>query len=391
LCECEPGWAEVKILFSSTAGVGHFRSLTPFVDACLARGHEALVAGPRRLADLANLRGYAFTEFDIPPADQEEDLRQRLPKGSVFGEIYGRLRPRASLPTLVELCNSWHPDAVIRDRAEFGSVLAAEQYQIPVVRVSRLASFEENVIRQCAKPLDELRRSLGLPADPDTERIRHSPSLTFWPLSLEDPAGGALPHTLRFRDPRWDESVSKLAHDWGDRADPLIYVTFGTVTGTLEMASQVYKTAIQAIRGLPVRALLSAGRADGEPPPVKPGSENLRVESWVNEPDVVAHCAAVVCHGGSGSILTAAAAGVPLVIAPLFGDQHANARRVCAFGAATRAELEADSIRQAILRVVHDDTYRSRAGVLAEEMRAQASCETALDLVAKLTAGSIRE
>ena len=44
--------------------------------------------------------------------------------------------------------------------------------------------------------------------------------------------------------------------------------------------------------------------------------------------------AAVVGHGGSGSTLTALAAGVPLALVPLFVDGPENARRVAGAGAA---------------------------------------------------------
>jgi UDP:flavonoid glycosyltransferase YjiC (YdhE family) len=382
----------VRILFSSTAGVGHFRSLMPFIDACVARGEQTLVAGPQRLAVMAKTRGYRFAPFGTPPDRLEHELRSRLsdtPKESVLGEIYGRLRPRASLPVLTDICQSWQPDVVVRDRAEFGSALAAELAQIPVIRVSRLASFERHVIRQCAPPLDELRDTLGLPEDPDGTRVGRSPSLTFWPASLEDPNDDARDtSTMRFRDPTWDAPARRLGHDWGAGGEPLIYMTFGTVTGSLSIGSKVYTTAIEATDGLPVRGLLTAGLPDGEPHQFGDLPPNLRAESWVDEADVVPEAAAVVCHGGAGSILTAAAAGIPLVIVPLFGDQHANARRVGELGAGIVTELDADSIRRGILGVLREDAYRSRAGALAEEMRTHAPCATAVDVVGRVAAAS---
>jgi UDP:flavonoid glycosyltransferase YjiC (YdhE family) len=50
-------------------------------------------------------------------------------------------------------------------------------------------------------------------------------------------------------------------------------------------------------------------------------------------PRVVAEAAAVVCHGGSGTVLGTLSAGVPLIVVPLFADQADNARRVEAVGA----------------------------------------------------------
>ncbi len=385
----------MRILFSSTGGKGHFRSLMPFIGACMERGHETLVAGPPGLATMANDHDYRFALFEAPSPEDLEELQssvRNLPeaerKTSRLREGYGRLRPRASLPGLTEICSRWQPDAVVREAAEFGSALAAEQHRIPVVRVTWLARFEEHVLHLCAEPLDALRRSVGLPADPSAERIRHSPSLTFWPASLEDPRGDPLTHTVRFRDPRWDARADKLTYDWGDHGGPLIYVTFGTVTGTLDIASQVYTTVVEALSDLPVRAVLTAGSPEGQAPPTASTPAHVRAEAWVNEVDVLAEAALVLCHGGASSILGAAAAGLPLVIVPLFGDQHSNARLVSELGAGVVAELDARSIRNAIRGVLENGTHRRQAQVLARELRTHAACERIVELLAELSAGA---
>lgn len=385
----------MRILFSSTGAVGHFRSLAPFIDACAERGEETLVAGPPWLAGTAQEKGYEFVAFEAPSADDLGRLRsgfENLPEdernAAVRREAYGRLRPQASVRMLNEICRDWQPDAVIREHAEFGSALAAELHRIPVIRVSRLASFEEGVIAQCAEPLGDLRSALGLPADPGGERLRHSPSVTFWPASLEDPGHASASRPVRFRDPSWDDPVSELDRASEDGMAPLIYVTFGTVTGTLPIASRVYTTLIEAITGLPVRGLLTAGRIDGKPYPFPALPPNLRTESWVNEVRILSACSAVVCHGGSGSILAPVAAGVPLVLVPLFGDQHANAQRVSEFGAGTVAELDAESIRHATLRVLNDEANRRQAQALASELRTHAHCQGIVELIAELRVGA---
>jgi UDP:flavonoid glycosyltransferase YjiC (YdhE family) len=48
---------------------------------------------------------------------------------------------------------------------------------------------------------------------------------------------------------------------------------------------------------------------------------------------VLPRCAAVVCHGGAGTMLGALAHGLPLLMLPRGADQHDNARRVVAAGA----------------------------------------------------------
>jgi UDP:flavonoid glycosyltransferase YjiC (YdhE family) len=57
---------------------------------------------------------------------------------------------------------------------------------------------------------------------------------------------------------------------------------------------------------------------------------------------------ATACHGGSGTTLGALAAGLPLVVVPLFADQPVNARRVAAVGAGLAVEPEPESAGESV-------------------------------------------
>jgi predicted glycosyltransferase len=67
----------------------------------------------------------------------------------------------------------------------------------------------------------------------------------------------------------------------------------------------------------------------------------------VPQRDALAKAKLVVCHGGSGTVLGALAAGIPLVIMPLFADQATNAERLASVGAAR--VVTAEELRDAIL------------------------------------------
>ena len=107
--------------------------------------------------------------------------------------------------------------------------------------------------------------------------------------------------------------------------------------------------------------------------------------------DVLGHAAMAVVHGGSGSTLGAIAAGVPLVVVPLFADQPENARRVAAVGAGLSVEPDReapdateDPLRSAIETVLGDPSYRERARALADELRAQPPVDDAVPLLESL-------
>ena len=108
--------------------------------------------------------------------------------------------------------------------------------------------------------------------------------------------------------------------------------------------------------------------------------------------DVLAHAAAAVVHGGSGSTLGALAAGVPLVVVPLFADQPQNARRVAEVGAGLAVEPDREDIpcddrapaRRASKRCSPSPPTRERAQALADELRAEPPVDEAVPLLQRL-------
>ncbi|TWP49959.1 glycosyltransferase family 1 protein [Lentzea tibetensis] len=358
----------MRVLFSSTAGAGHFGPLVPFVRSCLRAGNEVMVAAPAALAPAVSPTGATFWPFDDPPPDEMGAVMGGLhgmshdeANRTVVGEIFGRLDATAAVPRLLTLMESWRPDLVVRESAEFGSAVAAELHSVPVTRVGiGLGEMEDMMISIAAPNVDALRRSYRLPSDPDGAGLRRSRYFTLFPAGIDDhPA-------TRFRDPSWMRSTG---------ADPFVYVTFGSVAGGMPHVAHVYAEALTALAGLDAEVLLTVGRgvdpdAFGTPPP------NVRVEQWVDQASVLTRATAVVCHGGGGTTVGALAAGVPLVIVPLFAeDQHVNARHVAAFGAGLFV-APAD-IRSAVDSVLEDGSYRAAARALADEIAEQPSTEEA--------------
>ena len=136
-----------------------------------------------------------------------------------------------------------------------------------------------------------------------------------------------------------------------------------------------------------MRALLTTGRGM-EPGVLGAVPANVHVEAWVPQRDILPHATALVCHGGSGTVLGALGAGLPLVVVPLFADQPDNARSV----AAARAGLalpapDASALRAAIERVLGDAELRRGAQRIADEMAALSPIESAVDRLVGMAAG----
>ena len=386
----------MRVLFSSTRGAGHFNPLVPFARAFERAGHEVLVAGPPVLAEAARGAGFDFRQFDPPPEDELGEIWARVPElpqeeanRVVVSEIFGRLNTTAALPGLRSAMEEWRADIVLRDPNEYGSALAAELRGIPHARVAiSLVSVEELGIGIAAEAVDAIGRDEGMSPDPAGDRLRDEPYLSTFPPSLDD---GDAPETHRFHDPEWDAPAGDLPDWWPGRdGQPLVYVTFGSVAGQFPQALPVYGLAMRAVEDLPVRVLLTVGRdLDLDALPSAP--DNVRVERWVAQQDVLGHAAAAVVHGGSGSTLGAIAAGVPLVVVPLFADQPQNAARVAEAGAGVAVVPDREApdaamspLREAIQEVLREESYRERATALAAESRAQPVVDEVVPLAERL-------
>ena len=342
-------------------------------------GGETLVVGPPALADMVRATGHAFLAGGEPTEEQVRPIREQLPvlpadEASVSGsrELFGRLAATAMLTATERAVRDWQPDLILRDPCEYASAVAAARLGIPVAQVAiGLAEDEWNSIGAAA-PAVEAHRA-GLCAE-----LRRSPYLSRFPASL-DPS--PFPGTWRYCEPAAPRGA--LPAWWPGTDASLVYVSFGTVLGRMSFAAEVYRAVIDAVTGLDARVLVTTGPGF-EPSRLRDVPGNVHVEAWVDESGVLAEAGLVVCHGGSGTTYGALAAGVPLVVVPVFADQFANAAAVARSGAGIQIRVTKDSgecrrpvgredaprIRQAIETVLADGSYRQAAQAVAVEMAA---------------------
>ncbi len=355
----------------SLGGAGHLNPLLPFLAAARRRGADTLVAGPPALREMVERTGFSFRAGGEPPEEVVASIRERLPvapplEASVLGnrDLFGELATTAMLPAMEELCRTWRPDLVLRDPCEYSSAVAAGRLGLRTAQVAiSLAEGEAASIAVAAPALERHRKGL-------VEELHASPYLTRFPASL-DPS--PFPRTIRFREPAPDVSGA-LPDWWGGSTSPLVYLSFGTVLGHMSIAADVYRTALQAVGSLAVRGLLTVGR-QFDRSGLGPIPADVRVEAWVDQALAFRHADVVVCHGGSGTAFGALAAGIPVVVVPLFADQFDNARRIAAAGAGMVVEKEpgagdariavdeedAPRIARAIAAVLGDGSYREQA------------------------------
>jgi len=385
----------MRVLFSSTRGVGHLQPLLPYAHALEAHGHEVQIAGPAEIADTLRAAGLAHAPFAHPGDATLAPIWARFRGASpdetlalAVREIFAGLNSKAALPKLMETIDAWRPDLIVRDSVEFASAIAAERAGVPHARVAvHMVSFEEIIPALAADPLDELRRDAGLPPS-GAGFLSAEPVFSAFPASLDDasPGGGRPPLRVRVIE----DAARAAPATWGALPGderPLVYITFGTVVGTSPALRGVYRTALEAIASLPVSALLTTGRGMEEGT-LGAIPANVHVEEWVPQRDVFAHAATVVCHGGSGTVRGALAAGVPMVVVPQGADQPHNARRISAVGAGLALPgTDAATLNAAIVRVLADADFGRAARRIADEIAVMPPVETAVAAMVAMASG----
>ena len=220
-------------------------------------------------------------------------------------------------------------------------------------------------------PLNEARVELGLApylsplelfAEADRILVCTSPSYDFGAESA--------PSNVSYVGPQFEDGVAREWDDpWaGSTPKPLVLVG---LSSTFMKQTELLQRAADALGRLPVHGLITTGPAVDPATIVAP--PNVVVTRWVSHADVLPHCAAVVTHGGHGTVMKSLRAGVPLVVAPLGRDQPDNAARVVHAGAGVRVGPKAGvaKLERAIARAVWDPELRAgaarMAAVLAEE------------------------
>ena len=360
----------------------------PFLDQVRRSGGETLVVGPPVLTGMVRATGHPFLAGGEPSEEQVRPIRERLPilpaqEASVLGnrDLFGRLAAMAMLTAMEQAVRDWRPGVILRDPCEYASAVVAARLGIPAAQVAiGLAEVEWGSIGAAAPALEAHWDGL-------VGELRRSPYLTRFPAAF-DPS--PFPETWRYREPA-AAPRGALPAWWADAGAPLVYVSFGTVLGHMSFAEEVYRAVIDAVTGLDVRVLVTTGRGfDASRLRDVPG--NVHVEAWVDQADVLGEAGLVVCHGGSGTTYGALAAGVPLVVVPVFADQFANAPKVTQAGAGIQIRTGQDAqgrrrpvgredaprIRQAIETVLADDSYREAAQAVAAEMAAAPAIGTLL-------------
>jgi UDP:flavonoid glycosyltransferase YjiC (YdhE family) len=166
--------------------------------------------------------------------------------------------------------------------------------------------------------------------------------------------------------------------------DPPIVFTFGT--GMMH-AAHLFASAMKACRHLNRRAIFVTRFAEQLPKPLPAHVHHCPAAPFAK---LFPKCAAVVHHGGVGTLSQAIAAGIPQLILPIAYDQLDNALRVKGLGAGDylpHRRRNPEQIAQAMKEILRDP-IQSHCKELAVTFPNTPGSEIAADIVEQLALSS---
>ncbi len=365
----------MRVLLTSIRGTGHVRPLLPYAHALQSHGHDVRIATP---SDAAAMLAAAGVHHVVTERASDQELsafwsaKGKLTNDEMIAiavsDVFIGMSARHALPTILSEIETWRPDVVVRESVEFAGLVAAELHGIPsaIVEVHN-GPTEVGLYRLATDSLDGFRARNGLAPDGGAA-LRRQPGFTSFPAAIDD-AARPLDSPPRFRvrsDPPEAVDPRRLP-SWRKAPElPFVYASFGTVADGKNLSA--YRAALEAIGGLEVEGLLTTG-PHVDPMDLGPVAGKVTVAPFVAQAEVLGHAAVVLCHGGSGTLIGALAAGKPLVIVPLFADQPLNAATVAATGCGLAVlEIEPEAIRGALEKVLSDPRFGEGARAVAAEI-----------------------
>ena len=182
-------------------------------------------------------------------------------------------------------------------------------------------------------PLQRVRSNLGLPPVRRIFQWWLSPhlGLCLFPDWYGEPQADWPPQLRMTGFPLYDGSshggLSPAVRQFCEEGSPPIAFTFGT--GMMH-AARLFQTVIEACRLVGARGLLLTKYGQQLPNTLPPFVRHFEFAPFS---ELLPHCAAVVHHGGIGTVASALATGTPQLVLPLAFDQKDNAMRVKRLGA----------------------------------------------------------
>jgi MGT family glycosyltransferase len=224
----------------------------------------------------------------------------------------------------------------------------------------------------------------GAPPLPGLQMIHESPwlNLTIYPDELDYPRSRPL-------GPAWHNLQTSVRATDAPWAPPepdgrrLVYLSLGSL-GSADV--ELMRELVAALADTPHRYIVSRGPRHDE----YELADNMLGAEFLPQTSVLAHVDAVITHGGNNTVTESMWFGKPMLVLPIFWDQHDNAQRVHETGYGVRLPTYAwqpDALRAAVDTLLDDAQLRERCRAAGERLRRRSGTAVAAELIERVAAG----
>ncbi len=362
------------MLFAAHGAYGHVMPLFGVARSLVDNGHDVVVATSRAFCPVVASEGLQPHPAGMDDAALVAEARERwpdtaaLPAAAWTPRMFCEIAAPAMAADLGPLLDRWRPDVVVREEGEHGSPVASAARGVPWVTHGWGSPLQdEGALVEHGRLVSPMWERAGLDA-PAGAGLYGGAIFDPCPPSLYVQAP-ALIRRHGVRPTARPEMVEPgPARSAGRRH---AYVGFGTVP-LFRDDPQLTRAAVEALLAEGFEVTVTTG--DGDLARTIEGAHPTRVhvERWADLPKLLENCAVAVCHGGAGTVLSALAAGVPLVLLPRGAPSQQRMSAACEKRGVGRAVVwngaNGDDVRAAVTEVTSDERFAVAAASVAREL-----------------------
>ena len=371
----------MKVLVTVVPQAGHVYPLLPLTKALVEQGDDVVLAtGPDAMPLVAD------SGARVTPVGKGFDAWWQALSARTRGIPGDGLAPERVIPyflprlfaeagtvdmvdDLLALAKAFAPDVIVHDGFTFAAPLVAALLGVRSVHHTIGSPADVATLETCADVLSPLWRSMGRDVPPFAG-IYSGVTIDIFPPSL----GFAFPAIatdvrpmrptslpVKLRDAQLPPTIADLPER------PIVYGTLGTMSNT---DTSIFRAILDGLAGEEVSVVLTVG-SNNDPAALAPLPPNARVERFVPQAALLPHCAAVIHHAGSGTMLGALAHRLPQLAVPQGADNFVNARLLESAGAGRLippGELTAERVRADVRVILDDARYRAAASQIGDEI-----------------------
>lgn len=334
----------MKVLLSTFGSAGDLFPIVPIAEELRRRGSEVHVALPRSIGLYLRARGMTTIGLgdgkEVAAIEDPKATSIRWDGWSAFRHIacsYVATTLEHDVGVLERHIESWHPDVVAAASYATAARLAATRASLPIVDLSIYPQHARLAGRRPAFAGPLVRRAQRI-----ADRPEHGTAKQVWgapaDVVLHDRAllGGTAPDLEPVGFPTWDDVPAhpddqRAVTEWFARPDdrPLVLATLGSFLGLDR--EHFWSEIAEAARDLSARVLMVGARGRW-PGAATVDPTHALCTGFLPLSPHLPRVAAVVHHGGIGTLFSTLRTGRPAVVVPQSFDQAFNARLLEAAG-----------------------------------------------------------